>query len=141
MVRAAVFEDIDVINELGKLFDSKFDSLYDMKKILEEEFSKVFVYIEEDNVVGFIHVTELYETIDIVNIVVNPEYRNKGIGSNLIDYMLSDANNLVKTITLEVAVSNTDAISLYEKFDFEIINTRKSYYNDEDAYLMGKVVK
>ena len=40
-------------------------------------------------------------------------------------------------ITLEVAVNNEPAISLYKKFGFEIISTRKNYYDNVDAYLMG----
>ena len=44
-------------------------------------------------------------------------------------------------ITLEVNVDNTPAIKLYEKFGFEIVNTRKKYFNDKDSYLMAVVYK
>ena len=41
--------------------------------------------------------------------------------------------------TLEVRVSNTVAINLYKSFGYEIVTTRKRYYeNGEDAYLMLK---
>ena len=45
-------------------------------------------------------------------------------------------------ISLEVRVSNAPALTCYKKYGFEIINIRKSYYQDnhEDAYLMMKPI-
>ena len=42
--------------------------------------------------------------------------------------------------TLEVRISNTDAIRLYEKLGFERRGTRRGYYTDnrEDALIMWK---
>ncbi|HXV45525.1 MAG TPA: ribosomal-protein-alanine acetyltransferase, partial [Nitrososphaera sp.] len=41
-------------------------------------------------------------------------------------------------IYLEVRVSNTGAIKMYEKLNFEIKSRLRSYYRDgEDAYLMA----
>ena len=37
----------------------------------------------------------------------------------------------------KVDVNNKNAIKLYQKFGLEIINTRKDYYENSDAYLMG----
>jgi len=54
------------------------------------------------------------------------------------DYLFSELNDSVETVTLEVAVNNEAAINLYKKFGFEIIHIRKKYYNGIDAYLMGR---
>ena len=43
-------------------------------------------------------------------------------------------------ITLEVAVNNEPAISLYKKFGFREVALRKFYYGDEDGILMEKQV-
>ena len=45
---------------------------------------------------------------------------------------------MVKYITLEVRVSNEPAISLYSKYGFKSLGTRKGYYqdNNEDALIM-----
>ena len=45
---------------------------------------------------------------------------------------------MVKYVTLEVRVSNTPAIGLYEKYSFKSLGTRKGYYqnNNEDALIM-----
>ena len=141
MIRRAEEKDIKFINELGKLVNKDFINLFSMETILKEDFSKVFVYEENKEIIAFLHVTELYETIDIINIVVDPIYRNKKIATLLLDYMMSDANSIVEIVTLEVDTSNEAAIKLYKNFGFEVINTRKSYYSDKDAYLMVRELR
>ncbi len=140
MIRLALKKDIDEIIELGILIDSNFEKLFDINAILKDQVSKIYVYEEESKVVGFLHISKLYETIDIINIAVDPNYRNKKIGSNLLDYMISDTLNDIKKFILEVNVSNKAAFNLYKKFGFKVINTRKNYYQNEDAYLMVKEV-
>lgn len=141
MIRPAEIGDIEEINNLGILVNSNFRKLFNIKDILNKKFSKIFVYIDNNQIVGFIHITELYEAADIINVVVKEEYRRNNIASNLIDYMLSDLSRGVKLLTLEVNVNNIAAIKLYKKFGFDIINTRKHYYNNDDAYLMGKGIE
>ena len=57
---------------------------------------------------------------------------------------MADAISRIKSaecenITLEVRVSNVVAINLYKSVGFNIVATRKKYYeNGEDAYLMLK---
>ncbi len=79
----------------------------------------------------------------IISIGVLPEVRRIGIGYNLLLRTLRslkhhyDANE----VYLEVRVSNTPAINLYKKLNFQIINVIKGYYHDgEDAYLMARVL-
>ena len=100
--------------------------------------SKVIVYEKDDKVVGFIIATALYETCDILSIVVDPEYRRQGIGTNLIGYLISDLGEVLKLVTLEVATKNKEALALYDKFGFEVVHTREHYYNGDDAYLMAR---
>ena len=89
-------------------------------------------------VVGFITATDLKETCDILSLVVDPKYRNKMVATNLLDYLISELDENLKLITLEVASKNIAAIKLYEKFGFEVVNVRKNYYKDDDAYLMAR---
>ena len=42
----------------------------------------------------------------------------------------------MKTVTLEVRVSNYPAVKLYRKNDFKVVSVIKQYYGNEDAYLM-----
>ena len=78
-----------------------------------------------------------------MNIVVKKDFRNNGIGSLLLDYLISYSKSInLKTITLEVNEINIPAIKLYEKFDFEKLGIRKKYYNGEnDAIIMSKNFK
>ena len=75
----------------------------------------------------------------MVSIAVIDEHRRKGFGSILVD----EAVKGVKTIQgselyLEVRCSNNDAVKLYEKLGFSIIQRLKAYYRDgEDAYVMA----
>jgi ribosomal-protein-alanine N-acetyltransferase len=75
----------------------------------------------------------------VVSVAVLDEHRNKGVGKAL---MLEGINGVMyrkaDEIYLEVRVSNTGAIKMYEKLNFEIKSRLRSYYRDgEDAYLMA----
>ena len=60
------------------------------------------------------------------------------IATNLIGYLISDLGEELKLLTLEVASKNKAAISLYDKFGFEVVHTREKYYDGDDAYLMAR---
>ena len=81
------------------------------------------------------------DSADITNIAVLPDYREKGIGSLLLEGLIEYAEkNGVTSLHLEVRESNSAARRLYEKFGFEIDGKRKKYYRrpTEDAILMTK---
>ena len=44
--------------------------------------------------------------------------------------------NISERILLEVRCDNNNAIKLYKKYNFKIINIRKKYYDNMDAYVM-----
>lgn len=98
-------------------------------------------YVEDNKVIGILDYSLIYERIEIDNIKVNENYRNRNIGSKLMSYLISVAiENRVVNITLEVRKSNEVAIRLYKKFGFREVAIRKYYYGDEDAILMEKQV-
>lgn len=138
MIRKAINIDTKFINDLGVLVNKNFINLFKIEEILKESFSKIYVYEENNKVLGFLHITDLGENVDIINLVVHPEFRNKKIASALLDYMLSEAENKTKVWTLEVSTKNKIAINLYKKFGFEVVNIRNAYYEDADAYLMAR---
>ncbi len=139
MIREANVLDIPRMNELGSLLEDNFSKVYSINEMLQDGISKVYVYEKEDILAGFIIATDLTETCDILSLIVDPEYRNMGIATNLIDYLISELDEDLKLITLEVSTKNIPALKLYEKFGFEVVNTRKKYYaNGDDAYLMAR---
>ncbi len=139
MIRNFEKSDIDEIYKLGNLLNSSFSKTNNLLDIYEDKYTKILIYESENIIKGFLMYTELEAFADINDIIVREEYRNKRIASSLIDYMISNLQDSVKLITLEVRESNIKAINLYQKFGFNIVNIRKSYYNDnEDAYLMKR---
>lgn len=103
--------------------------------------SKCFVYIENDEVVGFILIDMFDDRAEIIDIAVSLLYRNKKIGDKLIKYVVELCkNNGCDNITLEVKVNNKPAIKLYENNDFKVVSIRKKYYSNGkiDAYLMSR---
>lgn len=140
MIRRAEEKDIKRINELGLLLNENFVKTFDIENILKEDISKIYIYEKDNMVIGFLHVTILYENAYIVNIVVDQNYRNRLIGANLMDTMLGELPKSVKIITLEVSTENEIAINFYKKFGFEIYSIRKHYYKNVDAYLMGRKI-
>ena len=136
MVSSFCDDDIIFINELGSRLNPKFKDLFHIEKLNSNE--KIYVYKDEDQVLGFIHIAVNYEVVDLLNIIVRENIRNKGIGTMLMDYMITDLPSGIDRILLEVNESNLDAIKLYNKFNFEVINTRKNYYGDKNALIMER---
>ena len=108
----------------------------------EREFSKRLEYVENDKTIGYLDYSLIYDRMEIDNIYVLEEYRNKKIATLLIDYLekIAEEKDLIN-ITLEVRESNFIAIHLYEKMGFIKVAIRKYYYGDEDAILMEKKVR
>jgi [ribosomal protein S18]-alanine N-acetyltransferase len=88
----------------------------------------VFVIVNED---GSAHLT---------TIGVAPEHRRRGLAINLLTHV-EEALRIrsVRTIVLEVRVSNTSAQSLYRDAGYTVVQRLAKYYsNGEDCFLMLK---
>ncbi len=102
-------------------------------------FAKKIEYTIDNKTVAYLEYSLIYDRIEIDNILVLEEYRNQGIGSKLLAYLVALAKkNKIINITLEVRVSNEIAQKLYKKFGFTEEAIRKYYYADEDGILMKK---
>ena len=94
---------------------------------------------EDGNLVGYSGCWQILEEVHITNIAVSPDFRRKKVGEKLLKRIVDECyENMAKYITLEVRVSNTPAINLYEKYGFKSLGVRKGYYqnNNEDALIM-----
>ena len=96
---------------------------------------------EQDEVIGYIGTYMVRDECFVTNVAVLPSYRKQGIGSALVERVVSNAQaNGASFITLEVRLSNTEAISVYKKYGFESDGVRPKFYRDpdEDALIMTK---
>lgn len=103
------------------------------KEIDQNPFGKVLVYKENEEIIAYLYYSEIYERIEINNIEVKAEFRNKGIGTKLLKRL---TETVEKSISLEVRENNYSAISLYKKFNFNEKAIRKGYYQGIDGILM-----
>ncbi len=98
-------------------------------------FGNYLVYIDNNQVIGYLYYSDIYDRAEINQIEINSIHRNCGKGSELLETMINTVN---KNITLEVRVDNYPAIRLYEKYGFKKIAIRKGYYNGVDGILMER---
>ena len=92
----------------------------------------------DGRVIGYILATDVAGEAEIQRIAVEPAYRDKGVGSKLMEYYISNCiNKSTECIHLEVRASNIAAISIYTRYGFKYVGVRKAYYadNGEDAVL------
>ena len=94
-----------------------------------------------ENVIGFVIYVAVEQEAHLLNIAVDNNYQRKGIGSILINHLKKQVQAMgINLITLEVRVSNTNAISFYKKHNFIKDAIRANYYSKpkpEDALLMS----
>lgn len=137
MIRNININDLDVYNKLGNELNSDFNVLFDLNKALNNKYNKIYVYELNKQIIGFIHVLISFDSADIINIIIDEEYRHNGYAKKLIEHTII-SNNL-KELNIEVRKSN-DAVNFYLKLGFKIIREIPNYYHHEDAYFMKKVI-
>ena len=88
--------------------------------------------------VGYIETIPNLDYLEITDVLIYEKYRSKGYSKVLLDYIIN--NTKYNRFLLEVSVNNEVAISLYKKYAFKKISTRKNYYKDgSDALIMEMV--
>lgn len=114
------------------------DAFLDM---IEKEDARYYVAETDGIVTGGCGVLLIAGEGNITNVVVDRAYRNQGIGTKMLQYLIEDGyRNGLTAFTLEVRVSNEGAIHLYEKLGFSSEGIRKDFYEKptEDAMIMWK---
>ncbi len=77
--------------------------------------------------VGFIHLIKKKGRILLQGVGVVENYRERGIGSMLVDKAIDYANQEKMDIMLKVRPTNCPALNLYEKKGFSIKKVRDTY--------------
>ncbi|NLK21870.1 MAG: ribosomal protein S18-alanine N-acetyltransferase [Epulopiscium sp.] len=111
------------------------------KELNENPLAYYIVAISGTDIVGYAGMWIIIDEGHITNIAVHPNYWNRGIGTNLIDNIITEAEKRdLIGLTLEVRQSNIKAQKLYTKVGFTPEGVRKGYYRDtgEDGVIMWK---
>lgn len=99
------------------------------------------VAVREDVVVGYCGLYQVLDEGNITQVAVRGDERRKGIARKLLqDFMQKGKQRGIESYTLEVRVSNQQAIALYEACGFVSECVRKEFYSApvEDACIMWK---
>jgi ribosomal-protein-alanine N-acetyltransferase len=99
------------------------------------------VAAETRELVGYLVISRYVDAWHVMNIAVAPEWRRRGVATALLERLFEvTAADGRRGYTLEVRVSNTGAIRLYERLGFRSRGVRRAYYTDnrEDALIMWK---
>lgn len=131
--------DLDAVNAIEmQAFQDPWSKQDFINELESNPYSCIYVKEINGEVVAYVDLWIAYENAEIANIAVKKEFLHQGIASELMQYCLQKIQqSKCENFTLEVRVSNMNAIKLYEKFGFQTVSKRKKYYADgEDAYLM-----
>jgi ribosomal-protein-alanine N-acetyltransferase len=99
---------------------------------------------EGDQLVGYVINSRYVDAWHVMNVAVDPAYQHRGIATRMLERLFElTADDERRGYTLEVRVSNADAIRLYERLGFERRGVRRGYYTDnhEDALIMWREVR
>jgi ribosomal-protein-alanine N-acetyltransferase len=97
--------------------------------------------VETGRLVGYLVISRYVDAWHVMNVAVRPDFRRQGIASMLMNRLFDlTSGRSRRGYTLEVRVSNTGAIKLYEQLGFKPRGVRRGYYTDnrEDALIMWK---
>ena len=147
MIRKASIEDVDILNDFftdiikyeADMYDeNNKNSLiiknYFQNKVINNDYI-IYVSEEDNKVVGFIsgmflrgNLVKKTDEVKIDVLYVLDSYRNRGIGSKLIETSINNCKNRkVQYVRIDNFVANEDASRLYEKYGFSplVIERRK----------------
>ena len=133
MLRPAQMRDIERIEQIAREAFGPTTPMSGSVMASLGEGSQHVIVSDDGGVNGFLVYSLVVGEAEIYHIAVAEECRRRGIGEAMIKELLS----LAEVVHLDVRISNTAAIKLYEKCGFKPVYTRKNYYsNGENAIVM-----
>lgn len=134
-IRAYIQDDLPVIFDIynrSKLDELNFeDNIFTLLPLEKDEArlsglieSDIYVYQEQERISGYGAICGN----EIRALFVHPDFRGKGIGKNLLEFLLSLIQGQP---CLYVASSNQPAKRLYQLYGFNVTDTFETTYNQE----------
>ena len=112
-----------------------------VREELDRPLSLWLVAVDGEDVVGYIGSQIVPDEADMMNVAVRADHRRMGIGRELVSRLISCLQERgIRSLSLEVRVSNTPACTLYESMGFAVVGRRPNYYQrpKEDAFILRK---
>jgi len=94
--------------------------------------------------VGYVGCLWALDEGSICNVAVDGAYRRRGIAKALLTELALRGKKLgLRSLSLEVRVSNLGAQALYKALGYEVLGLRKNFYQQprEDALIMTKLLE
>jgi len=102
------------------------------------------VLVSAGKIIGFSVVASILNEAEIHNVAVHPDHQGLGLGSVLLDHVITHLPEATTQLHLEVRASNFRAIRLYLQKDFIQVGERRDYYKTEygreGALLMSRPI-
>lgn len=142
-ISVMTIENLELIKDI---LLTEFDDFWNYNVFKSELLNPNSKYIKaelEGKIIGFAGIWKAVDIVHITNIVTAKSYRNKGLGSIMLNKLIEIAKleTDIDSITLEVNSNNIPAQKLYEKYGFKTVGLRKKYYNNKDnAIIMTKEI-
>jgi [ribosomal protein S18]-alanine N-acetyltransferase len=139
-IRLATASDLDRIMEIEALcFDDRWTPTQ-FSASLKDLF---LVFIEANEIIGFLIACtcEIGRRAIIMRIAVHPDYRHRGIASQLLSAALDDFRQRnLQCVELDVEIVKNGAIKLYEKFGFQVMRVATVDYDEDTSFLIMKLI-
>lgn len=136
-------DDIKAIANIEKECFSSPWSEDGLRSELTNEGAHFFTAKKNSEVAGYMGMHTVLDECYIANVAVSPAFRRQGIADALLHFAEETARSEgCSFISLEVRVSNTPAIKLYEKHGYISVGKRKNFYSSptENALIMTKTL-
>ncbi len=131
-------EDLDRVCDIESATFSMPWSKQDFADLIRDNNSVYLVILVDGKIAGQAGYTDTLGDAYINNVAIEESYRGQGLGRRLMEDLIADGlSKGILNYTLEVRVSNTPAVKLYESLGFECAGVRKRFYERpvEDAFV------
>ena len=134
--------DLDPVEEIERAsYPTPWSRSMFMAELRKPSSLAIGAYSTEAGLLGYAFVSRYVDAWHVMNVAVATAHRRLGIATKLLEQLFElTATDPRSGYTLEVRVSNTQAIRLYERLGFEARGVRRGYYTDnrEDALIMWR---